>query len=300
MVSNKFLGAVKKSVAVVLVGFVVAFCLNGCWIYGSYSEAFGSAKERKSEACKAFEKISMDIMQDKNTYGKNINEAIEGMKIVNFKTGELKIANRFDGDGVLFETFYCPYFKATKTLSSETKSFAVNGNGDDDFNVEITKEVISADKIKDGSVLEKNIKITAYKIEVVEVITYKGRIHWAVSPYIKSERERLRNEYLKAEKALRNKLPCFESGSKVFCDGDLVRVSNVPLMIRVDKMSYGTVRYDLYYYSGSSALAEASYQFLSAFRMNPPQVYGNHYLKEEKLPSVHLLKIEEVETFKEW
>ena len=147
--------------------------------------------------------------------------------------------------------------------------------------------------------LEKDIKMTAYKIEPIEVITYKGIIYQANSSYIKNLREKLKNDYLKAEKTLREKLPCFERSGKAYCDGDLVYVY-IPIMIRVDKAGYGNVRYELYHYSGDRPIAEANYQIYSEFKMNPPKVYGSHYLKEEKLPNSHTLSIYEVKTFKKW
>ena len=248
--------------------------------------------ETLKQACPAFEKYDRAKILHKNASFRH--------SIIDYEKGLISVSidsvGFSEGDD---KEVYCNKLKP-KVLSSETKSFAVNGDGNYDFNVKITKEIISADKVKEGKVIEKGIKMTAYDMDSVKVIEYQGRIYQADSAFIANTEKRLKDEYLKAERTLRDNLPCFESGGKAFCDGDLVRVLGSQLMIRVDKMSYGTVRYELYLYSNGSPITEASYTFLSHFRMNPPEVYGSHYLKEEVLPNPYLLSMDKVKTFKEW
>lgn len=261
----------------------------------TYSSIIDSVDNCKANA-RRLERACIDFeIYDKAKIQHKARKNLYSITVKNYEKGLISVSQQPNGK----KDIYCPKLEP-KIISSETKSFAVNGSGGNDFQVKITKEIINAQKVKEGKVLENDIKMTTYKIEPIEVITYKGTIYQANSSYIKNLQEKLKNDYLKAEKTLKDKLPCFERGGKAYCDGDLVSVYNIPIMIRVDKTGYGTVRYELYFYQANRPIAEANYDIQSAFRMNPPEVYANHNLKEEKLPDSHTLNVYEVKTFKEW
>lgn len=304
-----------KNIVTILATLVIGIYLSGCatssycnanyaylpislFPFPFYERVIDSANNCKEnaknleQACRDFEQYDKAKIQHKDE--SNLNAIIK-----DYKKGLLSVQINTIMNESEYKDIYCNKLEP-KILSSQTKSFAVNGNGSNDFQIKITKEIINAQKVKEGKVLEKDIKMTAYKIEPIEVITYKGTIYQANSSYINNLREKLKNDYIRAEKTLRDKLPCFERSGKAYCDGDLVSIYNIPIMIRVDKAGYGTVRYELYFYQGGRPIAEANYDIQSAFRMNPPAVYANHNLKEEKLPNSHTLSVYEVKTFKEW
>lgn len=235
-------------------------------------------------ACPNFEKKDLQYVKD------NINYTDKELE-----NGIVRVEGK---------TFYCTKIKVV-SRSSETKSFAVNNSKIYDFNAKITKETIKAQKVKNGKVIENNVNIVRYKIEPVEVISYGGLLYKENAPQLEIIRKRFRDKYIDARReVLSNEVVCASPNGNIrYCDGDLVKISGVPIMIRVDSVGIGRVRYSLYYYTDDRPVAEANYSYYSNFTMTRPEVYGNHNLdsiKEEKLPDSYSLSIDEVATFQEW
>ncbi|RDU54521.1 hypothetical protein CQA40_03095 [Helicobacter sp. MIT 01-3238] len=101
---------------------------------------------------------------------------------------------------MLFSKLHCPIFKPIDTNTLESKSFAVNGNGSDDFKVKITKKYWNAQKLQKDKIIEDNIKITYYEPDNIMVASYKGKLYPANSNFIRNEKQRLKNEYEKEKK----------------------------------------------------------------------------------------------------
>lgn len=190
---------------------------------------------------------------------------------------------------------YCPKLKILNT-EKETKTFSVNDGGFNDFSVKVTKKAYSAQKIKKGKVIEKDIKVTAYTLDKISIVKYQDYVYKADSLYIK----KMRNVYATHAKSFRRNLPCFDMNRKTYCDGDLVIVLNNDIMLRVVESGYGMVSYKLYLYVRDEPIAEASHTFMKYFQMNPPEVTGNHDLKKDGVPPARDLKLNDIKTFKAW
>ena len=299
---------ISQIVSIVLCGIFFSGCaellysgiaLGVAGIVGAgYGINYAVEKSKKATAqekidCENFESANLAKLQKDiksyESYKRNI-------KILDEKKG--KLSNEFSDE------FYCSVLEVTSTTVSD-KSFAVNGSGVNDFSVKITKELYNAQKVKEGEVIEKDIKITAYSLEKVSGVYYDGYIYKPDSPYIKKIRNQYENIKKDLKKNFRNNLPCFEMNRKTYCDGDLVNIwgGNGQAMLRVTKSSYGTVRYKLYLYNGVP-ITEAHYEVMNQFEMNPPEVIGNHdlnaQLNDGKAPLEYTLRLSDIKTFKEW
>ncbi|MGX2982812.1 hypothetical protein [Helicobacter sp. 23-1045] len=262
-----------------------------------YGINYAVEKSKKATAqekidCENFEganlaKLEKDMIAYKS-YKRNI-------KILDEKKG--KLSNEFSDE------FYCNVLEVTSTTASD-KLFAVNGGGVNDFSVKVTKELYTAQKTKEGKVIEKDIKITAYSLEKVSGVYYDGYIYKPDSLYIKKMRNQHENFKKNLENNFRNNLPCFELNRKRYCDGDLVNIWGGMQMLRVVESGYGMVDYRLYLYGEGQPVIEASYDFMKQFKMNPPEVIGNHDLNREleksEVPSERTLRLSDIKTFKEW
>lgn len=299
----------KNIVLHLLLGLLSLCLFAGCGFFSAgMSEAFGDAKKNRKTACYAVENISMAKLQNKDYYIKRNGEKItlqEAQNIfsmianVNYYTGEVNYTTM--DDNMLISKLHCPIYKPTNTLSTQTKSFAVNGSGNDDFTVNVTKKIINAQKIQKDKVLENDIKIVSYDIERnTQVVSYNGRLYLANSSFIKNEKQRLQNEYQKQKNALQ--LPCFKLAGQTYCDGDLINIGSMTLMVRVNEVGGGSVRWQLYYYKndrGAYYLADNHFQM--QMQMKAQQVVGNDYLKNiEREMESFTLKLKDIKTFKEW
>lgn len=298
----------KNSVFVLCFSLLSLCGFTGCGFFSaSMSEAFGDAKKNRKTACYAVENISMAKLQNKDYYIKRNGEKItlqEAQNIfsmiasVNYYTGEVNFTTM--DDNMLISKLHCPVFKPTKTLQTETKSFAVNGSGNDDFTVKVTKKVINVQKIQKDKVLENDIKATSFEVENMAVVNYNDRLYPAHSSFIKNVKKKLENEYLKRKNALQ--LPCFKLAGQTYCDGDLINIGSMLLMVRVNEVGGGSVRWQLYYYKddrGAYYLADNHFQM--QMQMKAQQVVGNDYLKNiEREMESFALKLKDIKTFKEW
>lgn len=220
---------------------------------------------------------------------------------VNYDTGEVDFGN-ITYTNMLFSKLHCPIFKPLDTNALESKSFAVNGSGSDDFKVKITKKYWNAQKLQKGKIIEDNIKITYYEPDNIMVASYKGKLYPANSNFIKNEKQRLKNEYEREKNKLQ--LACFKVAGAKYCDGDLVRIDGMTLMVRVSEIGNGVVQWQLYYYeNGSGAYYLADSHFQMQMKMKAQKVIGNDYFQEieekNKIESFRL-KLGDVKTFKEW
>lgn len=202
------------------------------------------------------------------------------------------------------KTLYCKKLKVLKR-TSQTRSFAVNDNKTIDFDAKITKETITAQKIKNGKIVEKNVNIAHYTIEPIRVVKMGDLFYKEDSPYLKNIQKQMSNAYYEKRKKIVESRACFNLGNQTYCDGDLIKTSGFfSLMVRVDATGISrVVNYRLYLYDGKRPFKEAGYDYYSFFRMERPEIYGNHELdsiEEPRLPQAHLLSIYEVLTFKEW
>ena len=282
-----------KKISQIVIVLLCGICFNGCLLFVSLSEKSKQTKAQKEVDCANFEGANLAKLQkDMKTYESYKRK----IKILDESKG--KLSNNFSKE------FYCNVLEVTST-TSETKSFAVNGSGSNDFNVKITKELYNAQKTKEGEVLEKDIKISAYSLEKVSGVYYDGYIYKPDSPYIKKIRDKYAKIKENLEKTFRDNLPCFEMNRKKYCDGDLVTIwgGNGQAMLRVVESGYGTVRYELYYYNGVP-ITKADYSVMEQFKMNPPEVIGNHDLKAQledgRAPLEYTLRLSDIKTFKEW
>ncbi len=281
------------------------------------SEGFGEAKKTRNQICKVVEDKSMKNLKYKDfmdfvTNKSNSYKVRSGMGeevgggIVDYKTG--KVTFTVMRENQLIRNFYCPYFKPIKTVLTETKSFAVNGSGNDDFKVKVIKEVVNAKKLQKDKVLDNDVQIISYRLEKedIMVVSYKDRLYLEKSSFIKNERQRLQNEFQKKRVALQ--VPCFKMGGGTYCDGDLVNLGPL-LMFRISEVGGGSVRWKLYFYNGNvkepteEANRYNSGYYYSELEMKAREVIGNDYLKQivkYEISQPTLLSLKDIKTFKEW
>lgn len=292
----------KKIVLAVVTALVLGFGMSGCGLK--------QLKQQEKNICDEF--LAMDLANIKDGGNiKNISldnvkyngwglfngwEIFYEAKIINYDSGIVMVKwNNYRWNNYETRELHCPKLKVLDT-TKETKSFTVNGGGSNDFSVKITKEAHITQLVKEGEVIKTDIIIPSYTPEKISVVEYKYYVYKADSPYIK----KMRNSYAKIEQTFRNNLPCFEMNRKRYCDSDLVQVLGSNVMLRVVESGYGTVNYKVYFYNGKQPTAEVSYEFYNYFRMDPPEVIGNHDLKKDEVPSARDLKLIDIRTFKEW
>ena len=267
--------------------FGVLLCgiyFSGCsWISEMVNESKRATEQEKKD-CYNFEIANLAKLQNKMYLYKTHKDRVE---ILDEQKGKLTNSRS--------KEFYCNVLEVIST-TSETKSFAINGGGANDFSVKVTKQSHEAQKVKEGEVIEKDIKITSYTPEKISVVEYEKYIYKPDSLYIK----KMRNQYAREEKTFRNNLPCFEMNRKKYCDGDLVRVYGSDIMLRVVEAGYGTVNYKLYLYMNENPITVAGYEFMRQFEMSPPEVIGNHDFKQHEVPDERTLQLNDIKTFKEW
>lgn len=278
-----------KRVALIIFSLLCGICFSGCFLIKEAVNKSEKANKLEKQICENFE--IFDYKNIKNDYTDNTSNVVleNNTTIIDYDKGLLKNPN-IDKD------IYCPKLKVLKS-TSETKSFAVNGGGKDDFNAKVTKKLHIAQKILDGKVIEDDIKIANFAIEMLHIVKHNGFIYKADSPYIK----KLDNDYNKLERTLRNNLPCFEMNRKTYCDGDFVIVWGSQIMLRVIESGYGQVKYTLYLTNRATGapITQADYSHTEQFHMNPPDVIGNYELEKHKVQKF-LLELDDIKTFKEW
>lgn len=275
-----------NKIALIFISLVFGIFFSGCFSF--ITDAIKQsklAKEQEEVDCAKFERANLAKLEKKmDIYEKNQSE----ITIIDESKGIL--SNKYSKE------FYCSVLEVTNSYPPETKSFAVNNGGFNDFSVKITKEAYSAQKIKEGEVIEKDVKITVYTLDKISIVKYQDYVYKADSLYIK----KMRNVYAAHAKSFRRNLPCFDMNRKTYCDGDLVYVLGNDIMLRVVESGYGTVNYKLYLYVRGEPIAEASHTFMKYFQMNPPEVIGNHDLKKDEVPPARDLELNDIKTFKAW
>ncbi len=274
-----------NNIALIFTSLVFGIFFSGCFSFMSDAiKQSNLAKEQEEIDCANFERANWAKLEKKmDIYEKNKSK----ITIIDESKGIL--SNEYSKE------FYCSVLEITNTHTPETKSFSVNDGGFNDFSVKVTREAYSAQKIKEGKVIEKDIKVTAYTLDKISIVKYQDYVYKADSLYIK----KMRNVYEQHEKSFRRNLPCFDMNRKTYCDGDLVIVLNNDIMLRVVESGYGTVSYKLYLYK-DKPIAEASHTFMKYFQMSPPEVTGNHDLKKDEVPSARDLKLNDIKTFRAW
>lgn len=261
-----------------------------------------------------------DKAKDKRQEKKQLKQRCESSEEESKKkleNGDFSLKN----SSIHYDEAKCPYFIYKKTISTETKSFAVNGEGKDDFKVKVTKNVIVAQKIQKGKILEDNIEITFYKIEEQgKVIFYNARKYLANSSFIKNEKQRLKNQYQTTRNRLHKNLPCFSIARKNYCDGDIIAIKEsgreILAMVRAWEVNYETLKWKLFEYDGveaKSAVERYTYYWgdlwYNAVEIGNTKIVGNDYLKG-LIPPDNLdkyfedkefkLELMHIRTFKEW
>lgn len=302
-----------KKIALIFTSLTLGMLFSGCALSIEAIYRNINYNENQNKICEIFSDIDFAFIANDGT----INDSAYKTLIVNgatkktlnnVKFKDITKSTTYDStiidykngivswqDGKKTHKFNCPKLQVLNT-AKEPKSFAVNGGGFNDFEVKVTKEAHITQLVKDGEVIKKDIIIPSYKLEKLSVVKYKDYIYRADSPYIKT----MRNAYAKIEQTFRNNLPCFEMNRKRYCDSDLVKVLGGNVMLRVIESGYGTVNYKIYFYNGEQPTAEVSYEFYNYFRMEPPEVIGNHDLKKDEVPSARDLRLIDIRTFKEW
>lgn len=283
------------------IALIFGIFFSGCSLVGLATQAT-NRNEGEQKICEIFAEMDFAFIKNGSIINDSNHKTLNNTKVIDNNTDSVKI---LDYDNGIVEwhkskrkkihTFKCPKLKVLDT-TKETKSFAVNGGGFNDFNAKVTKEAHITQLVKDGEVVKNDIVIPNYTLEKISIVDYKGYIYKADSLYIK----KMRNAHASFEKTFRNNLPCFEMNRKRYCDSDLVQVLGNNVMLRVTESGYGTVNYKIYFYNGKQPIAEASYEFYNYFRMNPPEVIGNHDLKKDEVPSARDLRLIDIRTFKEW
>ncbi|MGX2982736.1 hypothetical protein [Helicobacter sp. 23-1045] len=285
----------------IIVAIIFGLVFNGCALF------MDEYAQQKENSCIGFERVDKAFIRTNGYLWDNFNKRsfsslddkdltatykaatqkdyyFGSVYIIDYKKGQLR-------SGDLWK-IYCPKIKLLEKVSSETKSFAVNGGGKDDFNVKITKEVHNAQQVKNGEIIKQDIQIPIYKIEKIFAVKHNGFIYKADSPQVK----KLENDYKKLEQTFRDDLPCFKLNRKRYCDGDIVGGN---MMLRVFEKGYGQVGWRLYHMIGTSPVTEAGYVGRERFEMKPPEVIGNKDLMEHKVSLPDTLKLKDVKTFEE-
>lgn len=269
-------------------------------------KAAKEARERAlREACPKFE--AQDLAYIKNGeefFSENLQNGIVEVEGKRLKCEKIKVLKR----------------------QNETREFAVNESGIYDFSVKITKEIITAQKHKNGKITQENFIITDYKLnEIQSVIEYSRLLYKEDSPQIYAIQKELDDDYiaalenyelLKRQKAVaRLNGVCFKMSGKVYCDGDLVQIFKDKILIRANETGWqNEVRFKLYYTDDNGeAKGEASsgwggpwgyarwHDYYSEFEMRVPDVLDTDTKpSKERLPKARYLEIEDVRSFKEW
>lgn len=199
------------------------------------------------------------------------------------------------------EVFYCDKIEILDTIATDSRFFTINGNGANDFKVKVIKEVYNAQKVKEGSVVAKNINVTAYRLEPIQVVKYNDIFYPAGSPTyqkIKNLRDSLTCLTVKDGRIVEQ--PTKDGFYRTYCDGDLLKLdNNQTLMVKVRKKR-DKVEADVFEYEGGQPYQVSSNQYISAIKDEGRGVVGNHNLKEYNMSDIYTLRLHELKTFKEW
>lgn len=288
-----------NKIALIFISLVFGILFSGCsWITQAIDR-----NRSENKICEIFSNIDFAFIKNGGVVNGYTYKTLNNVKyddilqpmfydvtIINYDSG---IVAWRDSDKT--SEVYCPKLKILNT-EKETKSFAVNDSGFNDFSVKVTKEVHNAQMIKESEIIKKDIIIPSYIPDKISIVKYQDYVYKADSLYIK----KMRNVYEQHAKSFRRNLPCFDMNRKTYCDGDLVYVLGNDIMLRVVESGYGMVSYKLYLYVRGEPIAEASHTFMKYFQMSPPEVTGNHDLKKDEVPPARDLKLDDIKTFKAW
>lgn len=290
----------KKISLVVITALMLGFGMGGCGLFTSTTNDI-TADRVKSVSCKDLQDITLFNAKKAEYYYLQNEErrivdmlnseeyrAMFGINILDLNSGKMESTRYTERKDGLPEVFYCDKIEFLSTISSENKSFGINGNGANDSNANVIKEVYNTQKVKDGKVTAKNIKVTTYRLEPIKVVKYNGVIYTAGSPIY----QKIKN--------LRDKLTCLTIKNRTYCDGDLVKLeNNTTLMIKAYKTQNKT-NADIFYYSDGKPSYVTANQYGDSIKDKIPNVIGNHNLKEYNMSDIYTLKLHEVKTFKEF
>lgn len=289
----------KKISLAVVTALMLGFGMSGCGLFTNKTNQI-SVSYVKDAACKSFRDIMIfndtkaeyyvQNEEKRHTQAKQRQRLLgeEGFNILDYNSGKMEsikyeYTERKDG---VPEIFYCDKIEILNKISTDSKTFAFNGNGSNDFNVKIIKEVYKAQKVKEGKVTAKDIKITTYRLEKpIKVVKYNGVIYPEGSP-----------TYNKV-KSLRDKLTCLTINGATYCDGDLVKYEDkITVMIKVKDKNNA----DIFYYSNGEPSYVTANQYSSSIATKTPNAIGNHNLKEYDMSNIYTLQFHQIKTFKEW
>lgn len=291
----------RKISLAVITALVLGFGISGCGLFTT-SNASISASDVKKVSCKDLQDVTLSNVKKAEYYYLQNEEkrtvsalsskkfqATFGIKILDFNSGKME-SNRYTErkDG-LPEVYYCDKIEFLNTISTESKFFGINGNGVDDSNVKVIKEIYNTQKVKEGKVIAQDIKITAYRLEPTKAVKYKGAIY----PEGSTTYNNIKN--------LRDKLVCLEISGRKYCDGDLVKHSDndtLILMVKANETKDGKEA-RVFVYGDGRAQYEAS-QYNNILKDESSYIVGNHNLKEYDMSNIYTLTLREVKTFKEW
>lgn len=289
----------RKNGLAVITALILGLGASGCSLFIQSNKT--SAEDVKSASCKGFQDITIFNAKKSEYYiydkekrsgsvkirQKALNNL--GVNVVDYDSGKMESTRYTERKDGLPEVFYCDKIEFLSTISSENKSFGINGNGANDSNANVIKEVYNTQKVKDGKVTAKNIKVTTYRLEPIKVVKYNGVIYTAGSPTY----QKIKN--------LRDKLTCLTIKNRTYCDGDLVKNSandSFTFILKAYKNA-DTIEARLFRYSDGMAWNESSeHNYL--LKDEATSVVGNHNLKEYNMSDIYTLKLGEVKTFKEW
>lgn len=289
----------KKIGLAVITTLVLGFGMGGCGLFMTNTT---SADDVKSASCKGLQDITLSNVkkaeyyylqndEKRNISIATIQKALDnlGVKILDVNNGKMESTQYTERKNGLPEIFYCDKIEFLNTISTTSKSFAVNGNGTNDSSVKVIKEIYNAQKVKEGKIVAKDIKVTAYRLEPIKAIKYKGVIY----PEGSTTYNNIKN--------IRDKLVCFEISGRKYCDGDLVKGSDndrLILMIKAYEDKGKTVA-KVFVYGDGRPQYEAS-EYNNIVKDESSYIIGNYNLKEYDMSNIYTLTLREVKTFKEW
>lgn len=289
----------KKIGLAVITALVLGFGMSGC---GLFTTSDISTSDVKSASCKDLQDITMLNIKKAEYYylqneekrtvsalsSKKFQETF-GIKILDYNNGKMESTRFTERKDGLPEVFYCDKIEFLNTISTESKIFGINENKTDDSGVKVIKEIYNTQKVKEGKIVAKDIKITAYRLEPIKAVKYKGAIY----PEGSTTYDNIKN--------LRDKLVCLEISGRKYCDGDLVKHSDndtLILMVKANETKDGKEA-RVFVYGDGRAQYEAS-QYNNILKDESSYIVGNHNLKEYDMSNIYTLTLREVKTFKEW
>lgn len=164
-----------NKIALIFISLLFGILFSGCFSFiADAIKQSKLAKEQEEIDCAKFERANLAKLEKKmDIYEKNKSQ----ITIIDESKGIL--SNKYSKE------FYCSVLEITNSYPPETKSFAVNDSGFNDFSVKVTKEVHNAQMVKESEIIKKDIIIPSYIPEKISIVKYQDYVYKADSLYIK-------------------------------------------------------------------------------------------------------------------